>query len=86
MAKKDNVTSAKELREMSIDQRKALLEETTKKLFNLRIQARMEKLDSPSEVFKARRLIARIKTVENEMLRMRTASEKLIEAAREGAN
>ncbi|MGI5831943.1 MAG: 50S ribosomal protein L29 [Thermoguttaceae bacterium] len=57
---------AKEIREMSQEQRAAFLKETTDKLFKLRVQARMERLDSPSEVAKAKRLIARIKTVQAE--------------------
>ncbi len=63
------ITSAKELREMSIDQRAQLLKETTRKLFDLRVQAKMERLDSPSEVAKARKLIARIKTIQWEVTR-----------------
>ncbi|MBQ3388374.1 MAG: 50S ribosomal protein L29 [Thermoguttaceae bacterium] len=58
---------AKEIREMSQEQRAALLKETSDKLFKLRVQARMERLDSPSEVVKAKRLIARIKTIQTEM-------------------
>lgn len=58
---------AKEIREMSQEQRAALLKETADKLFKLRVQARMERLDSPSEVVKAKRLIARIKTIQTEM-------------------
>ena len=57
---------AKEIRVMSQEQRAALLKETADKLFKLRVQARMERLDSPSEVVKAKRLIARIKTIETE--------------------
>ncbi len=57
---------AKEIREMSQEQRAALLKETAEKLFKLRVQARMERLDSPSEVVKAKRLIARIKTIQTE--------------------
>ena len=57
---------AKEIREMSQEQRAAFLKETTDKLFKLRVQARMERLDCPSEVAKAKRLIARIKTVQAE--------------------
>ena len=57
---------AKEIREMSQEQRAALLKETADKLFKLRVQARMERLDSPSEVVKAKRLIARIKTIQTE--------------------
>ena len=58
---------AKELREMSAEQRESLLKETADKLFKLRVQSRMERLDSPSEVNKAKKLIARIKTIETEM-------------------
>lgn len=58
---------AKEIREMSQEQRDALLKETADKLFKLRVQARMERLDSPSEVVKAKRLIARIKTIQTEI-------------------
>ena len=57
---------AKEIREMSQEQRAALLKETADKLFKLRVQARMERLDSPSEVVKAKRPIARIKTIQTE--------------------
>ena len=57
---------ASEIREMSADQRESLLKETIDKLYKLRIQANMERLDSPSEVRKAKKLIARIKTIQNE--------------------
>jgi len=56
---------AKEIREMSEEQRISLLNETTEKLFKLRVQARMERLDSPSEVVKAKKIIAQIKTIQN---------------------
>ncbi len=58
---------AKEIREMSQEQREGLLKETADKLFKLRVQARMERLDSPSEVAKAKKLIARIKTIQTEL-------------------
>lgn len=58
---------AKEIREMSVEQRDNLLKETIEKLFKLRVQARMERLDSPSEVGKAKKLIAQIKTIQNEI-------------------
>ena len=64
---------AKEIREMSQEQRAALLKETADKLFKLRVQARMERLDSPSEVVKAKRLIARIKTIETESAQTESA-------------
>ncbi len=57
---------ASEIREMSADQRQSLLKETVDKLYKLRIQANMERLDSPSEVRKAKKLIAQIKTIQNE--------------------
>ncbi|MBR0224718.1 MAG: 50S ribosomal protein L29 [Thermoguttaceae bacterium] len=57
---------AKEIREMSAEQRESLLKETIEKLYKLRIQANMERLDSPSEVSKAKKLIAQIKTVQRE--------------------
>ncbi|MBQ1863725.1 MAG: 50S ribosomal protein L29 [Thermoguttaceae bacterium] len=58
---------AKEIREMSDEQRASLLKETIDKLFKLRVQARMERLDSPSEVGKAKKLIAQIKTIQQEI-------------------
>ena len=58
---------AKEIREMSDEQRASLLKDTIDKLFKLRVQARMERLDSPSEVGKAKKLIAQIKTVQREI-------------------
>jgi len=57
---------ASELRQMSADQLNALLNETEENFFRLKIQARMERLDAPSELKKNRRLIARILTVRNE--------------------
>ncbi|MDR1959926.1 MAG: 50S ribosomal protein L29 [Planctomycetaceae bacterium] len=57
---------ASELRQMSVDQLFALLAETQEHSFRLKIQARMEKLDAPSELKKSRRLIARILTIQNE--------------------
>ncbi len=58
---------AKEIREMSDEQRASLLKETIDKLFKHRVQARMERLDSPSEVGKAKKLIAQIKTIQQEI-------------------
>ncbi|MGI6400746.1 MAG: 50S ribosomal protein L29 [Thermoguttaceae bacterium] len=57
---------ASEIREMSVEQQNHLLKETVKKLYDLRIQSNMERLDSPSEVIKSKKLIARIKTIQNE--------------------
>ena len=60
------MTKAAELRDMSGEQLRLLLHETTESLFRLRLQAQTERLDAPSELRKHRRLIARIKTVQQQ--------------------
>ena len=55
-----------ELRDMSDEQLGLTLQETVDKLFRLRIQAQTEKLDAPSELRRNRRLVARIKTIQNQ--------------------
>ena len=64
---------ADELREMSDEQLAVTLQETTEGLFRLRLQAQTERLDAPSELLKHRRLIARIKTIQNERVRAKAA-------------
>ncbi|MFO0817214.1 MAG: 50S ribosomal protein L29 [Pirellulales bacterium] len=56
----------KELRDMSDEQLKLTLNETSSNLFRLRIQAETERLDAPSEIRRNRRLIARIMTIQRE--------------------
>lgn len=51
------------LREQSDDQLEHLLRETQEHLFRLRLQRQTERLEAPSEIVKAKREIARIKTV-----------------------
>src|SRR5947209_19047354 len=51
------------LREQSDDQLELLLAETQQNLFRLRLQSETERLEAPSEIVKAKREIARIKTV-----------------------
>jgi large subunit ribosomal protein L29 len=65
-----------ELREQSTEQLELLLKETQHNLFRLRLQSETERLEAPSEIIKAKREIARIKTV----LRLRE-----IDAARKAA-
>ncbi len=65
------MTKAAELREMSDEQLGVTLKDTALNFFRLRLQAQTERLDAPSELRKSRRLIARIKTIQNE--RSRTA-------------
>jgi large subunit ribosomal protein L29 len=60
------MAKASELRDMSDEQLAVTLKETTESLFRLRIQSQTERLDAPSELRKHRRLIARIKTVQNQ--------------------
>ena len=55
---------AAELRDMSDEQLRLSLKEASEKLFRLRIQSQTERLDTPSELRRHRRLIARIKTVQ----------------------
>jgi large subunit ribosomal protein L29 len=55
-----------ELRDMSDEQLGLTLKDTTDKLFRLKIQSQTEKLDAPSELRRNRRLVARIKTVQNQ--------------------
>lgn len=63
------MTKASELREMSDEQLNLTLKEASENLFRLRVQAETERLDAPSELRKHRRLIARIKTIQNERAR-----------------
>lgn len=55
-----------ELRSMSDEQLQLTLKDTIKHLFSLRVQSATERLETPSEIRKARRDIARIKTIQRE--------------------
>ena len=57
---------AGELREMSDEQLRLTLKETADSYFRLRTQGQTERLDAPSELRKSRRLMARIKTIQQE--------------------
>jgi len=59
-----------ELREMSDEQLELTAKDAAVQLFRLRIQSQTEKLDSPSEVRRNRRLIARIRTLQGERTRV----------------
>ena len=63
------MTKAAELRDMSDEQLGVMLTETTENFFRLRLQAQTERLDAPSELRKSRRLIARVKTIQNQRRR-----------------
>jgi large subunit ribosomal protein L29 len=55
-----------ELREMSDEQLQATAHEAARTLFRLRFQSQSERLNTPSEIRKNRRLIARIKTIQRQ--------------------
>jgi len=63
-----------ELRDMSDEQLGLTLHETVDKLFRLRIQSQTEKLDAPSELRRNRRLVARIKTIQNQRAKKAAAA------------
>ena len=56
----------KEFRGMSEEQLTLALKDTEKHLFQLRFQSATDRLETPSEIRKARRDIARIKTLQRE--------------------
>ena len=66
-----------ELREQSTEQLELLLKETQQILFRLRLQSETERLEAPSEIIKAKREIARIKTI----LRLREIEQERTAAA-----
>jgi large subunit ribosomal protein L29 len=57
---------AREIREMSDEQVVLTLKDTIKHLFQLRFQSATERLETPSEIQKARRDIARLKTIQRQ--------------------
>jgi large subunit ribosomal protein L29 len=57
------MTKPAELREQSDEQLELSLRETQQNLFRLRLQSETERLEAPSEIVKAKREIARIKTI-----------------------
>jgi large subunit ribosomal protein L29 len=52
-----------ELREHTDDQLELVLKDVQNNLFRLRLQSETERLEAPSEIIKAKREIARIKTI-----------------------
>jgi large subunit ribosomal protein L29 len=77
------MTKASEYREMSDEQLVLTLNETTKNLFHLRLQAQTERLDAPSELRKQRRMIARIQTIQNERVAAKRLAEKAADSIAE---
>ena len=66
-----------EMRSMSDEQLALTLKDTIKNLFHLRCQSATERLETPSEMKKARRDVARILTIQRErQLKTQTAGGK----------
>jgi large subunit ribosomal protein L29 len=55
-----------DLRAMSDEQLDLTLKETVKNLFHLRVASATDRLETPSELHKSRKDIARIKTIQRE--------------------
>ena len=55
-----------ELREMSDEQLELTAKEAASQLFRLRVQSQTEKLESPSEKRRNRRVIAKVRTLQTE--------------------
>lgn len=64
------------LREMDDQQLEATLKETQERLFKLRLQSETERLEAPSEILRAKREIARIKTLQSERVFKRVETGK----------
>jgi len=52
-----------ELRDQTDEQLELLIKDVQNNLFRLRLQSETERLEAPSEIIKAKREIARIKTI-----------------------
>ena len=72
-----------EYRGMSDEQLELTRKEVVKNLFHLRFQSATERLETPSEIKKAKREIARILTIQRER---QLAAEKLAAARETKAN
>jgi large subunit ribosomal protein L29 len=70
-----------EYREMSEEQLDLTLKDTVKHLFHLRFQSATERLETPSEISKAKRDVARIMTIQRE--RREKAGKKTQPAGKE---
>ena len=69
-----------EYRAMSNEQLELTLKDTVKNLFHMRVQSATDRLETPSEIRKAKRDVARIKTIQRE--RELAAQKKAAEGAK----
>ena len=74
---------SEDLRQMSDEQLDLTLKETVKNLFHLRFQSATDRLETPSEILKAKRDVARIKT-EIRKRELDKANEQTAPAAAKG--
>jgi large subunit ribosomal protein L29 len=58
--------TTQDLREMSDEQMELQLKDTVKNLFHLRFQSATDRLETPSEIQKAKRDVARLLTIKKE--------------------
>ena len=67
-----------EMRALGPEQLELHLRDTIKNLFHLRVQSATERLETPSEIRKAKREVARIKSIqrERELAAERSAASK----------
>ena len=70
------MTKIQELREMSDEQLQATANEAAQILFRLRFQSQSERLNTPTEIQKNRRLIARCKTLQTERVKAAEAKQQ----------
>ncbi len=77
------MTKAAEYRAMSDEQLELSLREVTRQLFHLRLQSATERLETPSEIKKAKKDIARIMTIQRE--RQLAAAKQQPAASQQGA-
>jgi large subunit ribosomal protein L29 len=70
------MSKPEELRGMSDEQLNITLRETVDHLFKLRFQSETEKVEAPSEIGKAKKEIARIKTIVRERELERAEGQK----------
>jgi len=68
------MAKSEDLRDMSDEQLGLTLVEAVDKLFRLKIQSQTERLDAPSELRRNRRIVARIKTIQNQRAKKAAAA------------
>jgi large subunit ribosomal protein L29 len=68
------MAKSEDLRDMSDEQLGLTLREAVDKLFRLKIQSQTERLDAPSELRRYRRIVARVKTVQNQRTKKTAAA------------